>query len=89
MLMPRRFWIGGTIAAGLAIVLLIFSADTWAAEEVQPDIQKTQRIELVVDKSFVLPIPEPLKKSDQIRGTIAAPEIADFIFIPKISKERK
>jgi hypothetical protein len=25
MLMPRRFWIGGTIAAGLAIVLLIFS----------------------------------------------------------------
>jgi pilus assembly protein CpaC len=89
MLMPRRFWIGGTIAAGLAIVLLIFSADTWAAEEVQPDIQKTQRIELVVDKSFVLPIPEPLKKSDQIRVTIAAPEIADFIFIPQIGKGRR
>ncbi|MBW2173800.1 MAG: type II and III secretion system protein family protein [Deltaproteobacteria bacterium] len=86
MLMPRRFWIGGTIAAGLAIVLLIFSADTWAAEEVQPDIQKTQRIELVVDKAFVLPIPAPLKKSDQIRVTIAAPEIADFIFIPQLRK---
>ena len=86
MLMPRRFWIGGTIAAGLAIVLLIFSAGTWAADDVQPEIQKTQRIELVVDKAFVLPIPEPLKKSDQIRVTIAAPEIADFIFIPKIRK---
>jgi pilus assembly protein CpaC len=86
MLMPRRFWIGGTIAAGLAIVLLIFSVGTWAADDVQPEIQKTQRIELVVDKAFVLPIPEPLKKSDRIRVTIAAPEIADFIFIPKIGK---
>ncbi len=86
MLMPRKFWIGGTIAAGLAIVLLIFSAGTWAADDVQPEIQKTQRIELVVDKAFVLPIPEPLKKSDRIRVTIAAPEIADFIFIPKVGK---
>jgi pilus assembly protein CpaC len=89
MLMPRRFLIGGTVATGLAIVLLIFSAGTWAADEVQPEIQKTQRIELVVDKAFVLPIPEPLSKSDEIRVTIAAPEIADFIFIPRMTATQR
>ena len=89
MLMPRRFLIGGTVATGLAIVLLIFSAGTWAADEVQPKIQKTQRIELVVDKAFVLPIPEPLSRSDEIRVTIAAPEIADFIFIPRMTATQR
>jgi pilus assembly protein CpaC len=68
---------------------LIFSAGTWAADEVQREIQKTQRIELVVDKAFVLPIPEPLRRSDEIRVTIAAPEIADFIFIPRMTATQR
>jgi pilus assembly protein CpaC len=40
-----------------------------------------------VDKSYVLPIPETVKKSDHIRVTIAAPDIADFLFIPKVNRK--
>jgi pilus assembly protein CpaC len=84
MFMPRRFWIEGTITIGLAVVLLVFSASAWAAGDVE--ITKPRTLELVVDKSFVLPIPEPVRASDEVRVTIAAPEIADFIFIPKMTR---
>ena len=80
MFMPRRFWIRGTDATGLAIVLLIFSASTWATDDVQPEIQETQRIELVVNKAIAIAIPQELKKSAKIRVTIASPQIADFVF---------
>jgi pilus assembly protein CpaC len=86
MLMPRRFWIRRTSAIFIAVVLLSFSASTWAIEEIQPATVKPQQIELTVDKAFVLPIPEPLKAADEIRVTIASPEIADFIFVPKMDK---
>jgi pilus assembly protein CpaC len=86
MLMPRRFWIRRTSAICIAVVLLSFSASTWAIEEIQPATVKPQQIELTVDKAFVLPIPEPLKAADEIRVTIASPEIADFIFVPKMDK---
>ncbi len=86
MFMPRRFWIRGTVATGLAIVLLIFSASTWATDDVQPEIQETRKIELVVNKAMAIAIPEELKKSDKIRVTIASPGIADFVFIPKMTK---
>lgn len=89
MFTSRRFWIRGTVATGLAIVLLIFSAGTWAMDDTQPEVQRTDRIELVVDKAVSIPIPEPLKKSDEIRVTIAAPKIADFLFIPQASKANR
>jgi len=91
MFMPRRFWISGTILIGLASILLIFSAGTWAGDNVQPDFQKPEfkSIELAVGKSDVLPIPESVKKSDRIRVTIAAPEIADFLFIPKVNRKNR
>lgn len=86
MLMPKRFWINGTVAIGLAVILLVFSARAWAADDVQQDITKPQRLELVVDKAFVLPIPEPVRESEKVRVTIASPEIADFLFIPAMGK---
>ena len=85
MLKPRRFWIRGAVGVSLAIVLLSFSAGTWAIEDVQLEMMKPQRIELVVDKGFVLPIPEAVRTSGQIRVTIAEPEIADFIFVPRMT----
>jgi pilus assembly protein CpaC len=42
-----------------------------------------------VDKSYVLPIPDTVKESDHIRITIAAPEIADFLFIPKVNRKNR
>jgi pilus assembly protein CpaC len=89
MFMPRRFWIRGTVATGLAIVLLIFSASTWATDDVQPEIQETQKIELVVNKAMTIAIPEALRKSDEIRVAIASPGIADFVFIPKMTKANR
>ncbi|MGB2930324.1 MAG: type II and III secretion system protein family protein [Desulfobacterales bacterium] len=91
MFMPRRFWISGTVLFGLASILLIFSTGTWAGDNVQPEFQKPQfkLIELAVGKSDVLPIPESIKKSDHIRVTIAAPEIADFLFIPKVNRKSR
>jgi len=86
MLMPRRFWIKGTVAVGLAVVLLVFSARAFAADDMQQDVTKPQRLELVVDKAFVLPIPEPVRESEKVRVTIASPEIADFLFIPGMGK---
>lgn len=87
MFMSKRFWISGAVIFGLAGILLIFSANLWAVDNIQPVIQEPGRIELVLGKSFVLPIPESVKKSDHIRVTIAAPEIADFIFIPKVNRK--
>ncbi|MBW1860463.1 MAG: pilus assembly protein N-terminal domain-containing protein [Deltaproteobacteria bacterium] len=84
--MPRRFWIKGTVAVGLAVVLLVFSARAFAVDDVQQDVTKPQRLELVVDKSFVLPIPEAVRESGKVRVTIASPEIADFLFIPGMAK---
>jgi pilus assembly protein CpaC len=89
MFMPRRFWIRGTVVTGLAIVLLIFSASTWATDDVQPEIQETQKLELVVNKAMAIAIPQELKKSDKIRVTIASPGIADFVFIPKMTKAKR
>jgi len=89
MFMPRRFWIRGTVATGLAIVLLIFSASTWATDDVQPEIQETQKIELVVNKAMTIAIPEALRKSAEIRVAIASPGIADFVFIPKMTKANR
>ncbi len=73
MLMPRKFWINGTVAIGLAVVLLVFSARAFAADDVQQDATKPQRLELVVDKAFVLPIPETVRESGTVRVTIASP----------------
>ena len=91
MFMPRKFWISGTVLFGLASILLIFSAGIWAADNVQPENQNPQfkLIELAVGKSDVLPIPESVKKSDHVRVTIAAPEIADFLFIPKVNRKSR
>jgi len=91
MFMPKKFWISGTVLFGLASILLIFSASTWAGDNVQPEIQKPRIgiIELAVGKSDVLPIPEAVKKSDHIRVTLGDPGIADFIFIPKASRRNK
>lgn len=83
MLIPRRFLIGGTAAIGLAVVLLVFSANAWAADDVGTNPEK---LELVVGKAFVLPIPEPVRASDEVRVTVASPKIADFVFIPKMTK---
>jgi len=91
MFMPRRFWISGTALFGLASILLIFSAGAWAGDNVQSESPKPQfkLIELAVGKSDVLPIPDSVKKSDHIRVTIAAPEIADFLFIPKVNRKSR
>ena len=91
MFMPRRFWISGTVLFGLASILLIFSAGAWAGDNVQSESPKPQfkLIELAVGKSDVLPIPDSVKKSDHIRVTIAAPEIADFLFIPKVNRKSR
>ncbi|UCD32922.1 MAG: type II and III secretion system protein family protein [Desulfobacterales bacterium] len=86
MFMSKRFWISGTVLLGLISVLLAFSANLWAVETIKPEIQEPGKIELVMGKSFVLPVPESVKKSDNIRVTIAEPEIADFIFIPKVNR---
>jgi pilus assembly protein CpaC len=89
MFITRRFLISGAAIFGLVSVLLIFSSNTWAVESLQPEIQEPGKIELVMGKSFVLPIPDSVKKSDHIRVTIAAPEIADFIFIPKVNRKNR
>ena len=86
MFMSKRFWISGAVCFGLASILLTFSANLWAVETIKPEIQEPGKIELVMGKSFVLPVPESVKKSDNIRVTIAEPEIADFIFIPKVNR---
>ncbi|MBW2671357.1 MAG: type II and III secretion system protein family protein [Deltaproteobacteria bacterium] len=88
MIMPRRFWISGTAIFGLAIVLLIFSAGSWATDTTTA-VQASQEIEIAVDKSYVLPIPKTVRESDHIRIAIAAPDIADFLFIPKINRKNR
>ena len=89
MIMPRRFWIRGTIIVGFISMLLIFFTDSWAADTIQTDIRESREIEIAVDKSYVLPIPETVKKSDHIRVTIASPDIADFLFIPKVNRKNR
>ena len=89
MFMPRRFWIRGTVIVGLISMLLIFFTGSWAADNIQTGIQESREIEIAVDKSYVLPIPETVKKSDHIRVTIAAPDIADFLFIPKVNRKNR
>jgi len=89
MFMPKRFWISGTAIFGLAIVLLIFSAGSWATDTTQTEVQASQEIEIAVGKSYVLPIPETLRDSDHIRIAIAAPDIADFLFIPKVNRKSR
>lgn len=87
MFISKRFWISGAVCFGLISALLAFSANLWAVETIKPEIQEPGKIELVMGKSFVLPVPESVKKSDNIRVTIAEPEIADFIFIPKVNRK--
>ncbi len=89
MIMPKKFWILGSVAIGLAVVLLIFPAGTWAASNVQPEIEKPRKLELVVGKSFALKIPGPVRMVDSLRVTIAAPEIADFLFLPQPSTKKR
>ena len=89
MFMPRRFWISGTILLVTLSVLLTFSVSAWAADNVLPEFAEPQKIELTVNKSYVLPIPESVKISDHIRITIASPGIADFIFIPKVNRTNR
>ena len=89
MFMPRRFRIRGTVIVGLISMLLIFFTGSWAADNDQTGIQESREIEIAVDKSYVLPIPESVKKSDHIRVTIAAPDIADFLFIPKVNRKNR
>ncbi|MGB6012730.1 MAG: type II and III secretion system protein family protein [Desulfobacterales bacterium] len=89
MFMPKRFWISGTAIFGLAIVLLIFSAGSWATDTTQTEVQASQEIEIAVGKSYVLPIPETVRESDHIRIAIAAPDIADFLFIPKVNRKSR
>ena len=88
MFMPRKFWISGTAIFGLAIVLLIFSAGSWATST-PTEVQASQEIEIAVGKSYVLPIPETVRDSDHIRIAIAAPNIADFLFIPKVNRKNR
>ncbi len=57
MIMPRRFWTSGTAIFGIAIVLLIFSAGSWATDTTQTAVQASQEIEIAVGKSYVLPDP--------------------------------
>jgi len=89
MIMPKRFWRSGTAIFGLAIVLLIFSAGSWATDTTQTAVQASQEIEIAVGKSYVLPIPETVRDSDHIRIAIAAPDIADFLFIPKVNRKSR
>ena len=89
MFMPRRFWIRGTIIVGVISMLLIFFANSWAAETIQTDLTESREIQIAVDKSYVLPIPETIKESDHVRITIAAPDIADFLFIPKVNRKNR
>jgi pilus assembly protein CpaC len=89
MIMPRRFWIRGTIIVGFISMLLIFFAGSWAADTIQPDLTESREIEIAVDKSYILPLPEAVKESDHIRVTIAAPDIADFLFIPKVNRKNR
>jgi len=89
MFMPRKFWISGTAIFGLAIVLLIFSAGSWATDNTPMAVQASQEIVITVGKSYVLPIPETVRDSDHIRIAIAAPDIADFLFIPKVNKKSR
>jgi len=91
MFMPKKIWINITALFGLASILLIFSVGAWAGDNVQPEIQKPRMdtVELAVGKTEVLPIPEDVKKSDQIRVTLGDPGIADFLFIPKVNRTNK
>jgi len=89
MFMPRKFRIRGTVIVGLISMLLIFFTGSWAADNDQTGIQESREIEIAVDKSYVLPIPDTVKQSDHIRVTIAAPDIADFLFIPKVNRKNR
>jgi pilus assembly protein CpaC len=68
---------------------LIFSAGSWATDTTQTVVQASQEIEIAAGKSYVLPIPETVRSSDHIRIAIAAPDIADFLFIPKVNRKSR
>lgn len=87
MFMPRRFWIRGTIIVGFISIVLIFFTGSWAADTDQTDVRESREIGIAVGKSYILPMPETVKQSDHIRVTIAAPDIADFLFIPKVNRK--
>jgi len=71
--MPKKFSMRGIAAVGFAVVLLIFTADAWAAENVQPGFRKSGKLEVLVGKTIILKSARPVK-----RISIAAPDIADF-----------
>ncbi|MCJ7617653.1 MAG: pilus assembly protein N-terminal domain-containing protein, partial [Desulfobacterales bacterium] len=60
----------------IALVLLIFSARSWAAGSVLPETREPRKLELVSGKSIILRTSEPIK-----RISVGLPMIADFILI--------
>ncbi len=88
MFMPKKIWISGAVLFGLASILLIFSAGTWAGDNIQ-EYQKPQFevIELIKGKTDVLEI--PCTKSDHFRITVVDQDVADFINLTKASRGKK
>ena len=60
----------------IALVLLIFSARSWAAGSVLPETREPRKLELVSGKSIILRTSEPIK-----RVSVGVPMIADFVII--------
>ncbi len=60
----------------IALVLLIFSARSWAAGSVLPETLEPRKLEIVSGKSIILRTSEPIK-----RVSVGVPIIADFVII--------
>jgi pilus assembly protein CpaC len=65
-----------TASVIMAVLLLISSAGSWAADVVVTHTQEAKKLELVIGKSIILRSSEPIK-----RVSIGAPEIADFVLL--------
>ena len=74
MLLSIRSGNSGIAIIVLTVVLLCFSASSWAASSVAPVTQKPKKLQLVVGQSVVLTSSKPIKRVSE-----PAPEVADTI----------
>ncbi|MEE9610362.1 MAG: pilus assembly protein N-terminal domain-containing protein, partial [Desulfatiglandales bacterium] len=76
MFLSKRSGKSGIALIVLAVVLLIFSARSWAADSVSPQIQKSKKLQLLVGKSIVLTSSRPIKRVSE-----PDPKLADAIAV--------
>lgn len=76
MFISRELTKATTASVIIAVLLLISSAGSWAADAVLTDTQESKKLEVVIGKSIILRSSEPIK-----RVSVGAPEIADFVLL--------